>query len=111
MEEIILFTFFTTAISTIIGLFFAITSLIFKKDFEASCIVFFFASFGGLLGGVIGSIVGYFIGIILYSNTTVSIFVIDGDRIIAIFVAGTIWILGIIIGAVLGGFRGMNTID
>lgn len=110
MENIILFTFFTTAISTIVGVFFGTIYLIFKKDFEASCIVFFYALFGGLIGGVLGSIVGYFVGLFI-NNTSGTILIIDGDRIIAIFIAASIWILGIIIGAFFGGFRGMNTID
>ncbi len=98
------------ALSTIVGIFFAIIYLIFIKNFEASCVVFFYSLIGGLVGGLIGSIFGYYIGVV-DNNTSGSISVIDGGRITAIFVAASIWILGIIIGALIGGFRGMNTID
>ena len=93
----------STGISGIIGLVLAVIYVIFSQNIQTSIKVFLSSFLGGLLGGIVGCFVGYLFGAIASKRIYTGGLFSSGDGFVWSFWFFIFWMIGLIVGAVLGG--------
>lgn len=101
IKAIIFYITVPVVISATIGSLWVIIYLLFSQNIQIILNLFFYSFFGGLFGGIVGGFIGHLVGSrvqefrggFIFSSESASWLVW-----ISIF-----WIIGIIVGAVLGG--------
>lgn len=94
----------STRISGIIGLVWAVIYVIFTQNIQTSIKLFLSSFLGGLIGGIVGCFVGYLVGAIASQEIYIGGGLFSGgDGFSWLFWFFIFWMIGLIVGAVLGG--------
>jgi len=102
MKGIIFYIIVPVVISAIIGSLSAIIYLLYSQNTQVILKLFFYSFLGGLLGGIVGAFIGYLVGSTV-SKEFPGDFIFSSETASLLVWISIFWIIGIIVGAVLGG--------
>ncbi|MDZ8086044.1 MAG: hypothetical protein RMY16_10840 [Nostoc sp. DedQUE12b] len=102
MKWIIFYITKPLVISAIIGSLWAIFYLLYSQNIQITLKLFFYSFLGGLLGGIIGGFIGHLVGSRVSEEFSGDFFITSEGASWIIWLS-IFWIIGIIVGAVLGG--------
>ncbi|MEH2366302.1 hypothetical protein [Nostoc sp.] len=102
MKGIIFYIIVPVVISGIIGSLWAIIYLLYSQNIQVILKLFFYSFFGGLLGGIVGAFIGHLVGSTV-SKEFPGDFIFSSESTSWLVWISIFWIIGIIVGAVLGG--------
>ncbi|MEH2356646.1 hypothetical protein [Nostoc sp.] len=89
-------------ISAIIGSLWAIVYLLYSQNIQVTLKLFFYSFSGGFLGVIVGGFIGYLVGSRVAEGFSADFF-ISSEGFSWLLWISIFWIIGIIVGAVLGG--------